>query len=159
MPKVTVLGSEPRYEGSYGFGFCLGPLGYRSLRFETQDLTDTGNYQGNAVINYTEAAVPYTRIIEHKHFAYDQPEVMNQPHTVVTREYPQDWQVGDEPYYPVNDEPNSALFRQYQQMAQNEQNVLFGGRLGQYRYFDMDDTVRAALDQARQWLAAGSCGA
>ena len=134
------------------FDYRLGALDYRSLEFRTEDLSQVENYQGNAVINYTSADVPYTRVIEHKHFSYDQPGVMGQGHTVVTWEYPRAWQAGDEPYYPVNDEKNGALFRRYQELARREENTLFGGRLGQYRYFDMDDTIRAALDCAREEL-------
>ena len=104
------------------------------------------------MINYTEADVPYTRIIEHKHFAYDRPEVMQAPHTVVTREYPKNWAPGDEPYYPVNDEKNNSLYREYRKLADQEPRTLFGGRLGLYQYLDMDDTVRLALDAARAYL-------
>lgn len=121
------------------FNYCYGELEYRSLRFETEIL-EQENYQGNAVVNYTEYEVPYTRIIEHKHFEYG-----TQPSTVITREYPQAWKKGDEPYYPVNDQENAALFAKYQQLAEKEGNVIFGGRLGQYKYYDMDDTVEAAL--------------
>ena len=122
------------------FGFRLGALGYRSLRFETEALP-TDNYQGCAVVNYTQRQVPYTRIIEHKHFAFG-----TQPETVITREYPVSWQKGMEPYYPVNDEKNDALYRQYRELAKAEPNVIFGGRLGLYRYFDMDKIVREALN-------------
>lgn len=142
------------YTGSIDsyFNECLGRLEYRSLRFETEDLPGTADSQGNAVINYTEADVPYTRIIEHKHFAYDRPEVMQAPHTVVTREYPKNWAPGDEPYYPVNDEKNNSLYREYRKLADQEPRTLFGGRLGLYQYLDMDDTVRLALDAARAYL-------
>ena len=118
---------------------CFGPLEYRSVRFETEVL-DMPNYQGNAVINYTAADVPFTRIIEHKHFEFG-----TQPKTVISREYSAEWKPGDEPYYPVNDEKNSALYEKYRALAEKDKNVLFGGRLGQYRYYDMDDTVAAAL--------------
>ncbi|MEY8391703.1 UDP-galactopyranose mutase [Lachnospiraceae bacterium 45-W7] len=124
------------------FDYCYGALEYRSLRFETETL-DQENYQGNAVVNYTEYEVPYTRIIEHKHFEYG-----TQPQTVITREYPREWKKGDEPYYPVNDEKNVGLYARYQELAGREGNVIFGGRLGQYKYFDMDDTVEAALQCA-----------
>ena len=134
------------------FSYALGELAYRSLRFETEDLPGVPNAQGVAVINYTEASVPFTRVIEHKHFAYDQPEVMNQGHTVISREYPLDWKKGLEPYYPVNDEKNQALLQRYQDLARQETRVIFGGRLGQYRYLDMDDTIRAALDCVRAEL-------
>ena len=134
------------------FGFCLGELEYRSLRFETEDHPGVEDLQGNAVVNYTEAEVPYTRVIEHKHFAYDQPDVMRQPHTVVSREYRLAWRRGLEPYYPVNNEKNQALYARYQELAQKAGRVIFGGRLGQYRYLDMDDTIRAALDCVRAEL-------
>ena len=129
------------------FDYRLGRLEWRSLRFETEVLP-TANYQGNAVINYTEREIPWTRVIEHKHFAIDQPEVLAAPVTVVTREYPAAWQPGDEPYYPVNDERGNALADAYRELAAREEGVFFGGRLGQYRYMDMDDTIRAALDLA-----------
>ena len=118
---------------------CFGPLEYRSVRFETEVL-DMTNYQGNAVINYTAADVPFTRIIEHKHFEFG-----TQPKTVISREYSAEWKPGDEPYYPVNDEKNGALYEKYRALAEQDKNVLFGGRLGQYKYYDMDDTVAAAL--------------
>ncbi len=126
------------------FGFCRGALGYRSVRFETEVL-DTPNYQGNAVINYTDAETPYTRIIEHKHFAFG-----TQEKTVISREYSLEWTVGEEPYYPVNDEQNNALYEEYRLLAEKEKNVIFGGRLGQYKYYDMDAVVLAALDAAEK---------
>ena len=126
------------------FDYRLGALEYRSLRFETE-LLDTDNYQGNAVVNYTDAETPYTRIIEHKHFVYG-----TQPKTVITREYSAEWRPGDEPYYPVNDGKNAALYQAYRALAQREQRVIFGGRLGEYRYYDMDQVVRAALDCVRE---------
>ena len=128
------------------FGYSLGHLEYRTLRFESE-LIETDNYQGNAVVNYTEREIPYTRIIEHKHFKFGK-----QPVTVITREYPAAWKPGDEPYYPVNDGKNSALYAEYAAMAENERNVVFGGRLGSYKYFDMDKTVRAALDLSKKIL-------
>ena len=121
------------------FGYRYGALEYRSLRFESE-VMDCDNYQGNAVVNYTEYEVPYTRIIEHKHFEFG-----TQPKTVITREYPAPWKKGDEPYYPVNDDRNNALYAKYTELAAGERNVLFGGRLGMYKYFDMDDTISAAL--------------
>lgn len=121
------------------FDYCYGELEYRSLRFETEVLEEE-NHQGNAVVNYTEYEVPYTRIIEHKHFEYG-----TQPKTVITREYPKTWKKGDEPYYPMNDEKNIALYEKYSALAKKEGNVIFGGRLGQYKYYDMDDTIEAAL--------------
>ena len=126
------------------FGYRLGRLEYRSLHFEEQRL-DTDNFQGNAVVNYTERAVPYTRVIEHKHFEFGR-----QPHTVITYEYPDTFAPGKEPYYPVNDERNSRLYASYREMADMHPDVLFGGRLGQYTYADMDDTVAAALQLARE---------
>lgn len=130
------------------FGFCYGALEYRSVSFETEVL-DCDNYQGNAVVNYTEREVPYTRIIEHKHFEFG-----TQEKTVISREYPAEWTVGSEPYYPVNDEKNQQLYRKYQQLAQTRPDVIFGGRLGGYRYYDMDKVIRAALDTARAELSA-----
>ncbi|MCR5558065.1 MAG: UDP-galactopyranose mutase [Butyrivibrio sp.] len=123
------------------FGYKLGTLEYRSLRFETEDLPDVDNYQGNAVVNYTEREVPYTRIIEHKHFEYGQGKG-----TIITKEYPANWKHGDEPYYPMNDDKNNKLYTQYVDMAKEYPNILFGGRLGQYKYYNMDQVVRAALD-------------
>lgn len=125
------------------FDYRLGDLAYRSLRFEVERLPECDNYQGNAVVNYTEREVPYTRIIEHKHFVFGK-----QKGTVITREYPAEWQKGDLPYYPVNDEKNTALYEQYSRLAAQEKNVIFGGRLGQYKYYDMDKVVEAALQAA-----------
>lgn len=124
------------------FGFRLGPLEYRTVRFETEVL-DCPNWQGNAVVNYTSRQVPYTRIIEHKHFTFGQ-----QPRTVISREYPGEWKPGMEPFYPVNDRKNQALYQDYQALARTRPDVIFGGRLGQYRYYDMDKAIRAALDAA-----------
>ena len=129
------------------YEYCYGELAYRSLRFETEYLKDEDNYQGNAVVNYTEREVPYTRIIEHKHFEFG-----TQKGTVITREYPKEWSRGDEPYYPVNDKHNSELYEKYAQRAAKEKNVLFGGRLGQYKYYDMDKVVRAALTMVEEQL-------
>ena len=129
------------------YEYCYGELAYRSLRFETEYLEDEDNYQGNAVVNYTEREVPYTRIIEHKHFEFG-----TQKGTVITREYPKEWSRGDEPYYPVNDQHNSELYEKYAQRAAREKNVLFGGRLGQYKYYDMDKVVRAALAMVEEQL-------
>ena len=138
--KVLYTGMIDEY-----FDHCLGNLEYRSLRFEKEDMPEVDNYQGNAVINYTEREIPYTRIIEHKHFEFGQGEG-----TVITREYPAAWKPGQEPYYPINDERNNKLFAVYQELAAKERNVLFGGRLGQYRYYDMDKVVEAALDMAKK---------
>lgn len=126
------------------YQYRLGVLEYRSLRFEEERLA-CENYQGNAVVNYTEREVPYTRIIEHKHFNFGQ-----QPVTVITREYPEEWKQGSEPYYPINDEKNSKLFAQYQELAREEQRVIFGGRLGMYQYYDMDKVIAAALEAVKK---------
>ncbi len=125
------------------FGYEYGPLAYRSLKFETI-VVDIPNYQGVAVMNYTSADVPYTRMIEHKHFAFG-----TQPKSVITKETPQTWEPGMEPYYPIEDEENKAKLSLYQQLAAGREYVIFGGRLGSYRYFDMDKTIRAAMDTAR----------
>ena len=130
------------------YHYRLGTLEYRSLRFETEELPEEDNYQGNAVVNYPEREVPYTRIIEHKHFEFQTGEG-----TVITREYPATWKKGDEPYYPINDEKNGALYAQYAELAKKEANVLFGGRLGQYKYYDMDKVIRSALDMVKEELA------
>ncbi len=126
------------------FSYCYGKLEYRSLRFETETL-DQDNYQGVAVVNYTDRETPFTRIIEHKHFEYG-----TQPKTVITREYPAAWQEGMEPYYPVNDDKNSALYEKYAALADKEEKVLFGGRLGQYCYYDMDKVIAAALNMVKE---------
>lgn len=124
------------------FDYTLGHLEYRTVSFETEVL-DCPNWQGNAVVNYTDRDVPYTRIIEHKHFLYG-----NQPKTVISREYPAPWKPGMEPYYPVNDEKNQALYQSYCALAQKQPDIIFGGRLGRYRYYDMDKVIRMALDTA-----------
>ena len=121
------------------FGYCEGPLQYRSVSFATEIL-DIQNYQGNAVVNYTDSETPYTRIIEHKHFEFG-----NQPKTVVSYEYSTEWKFGDDPFYPVNDEKNNALYAKYKELASERLDVMFGGRLGRYRYYDMDQTVEDAL--------------
>lgn len=121
------------------FGYRYGALGYRSVRFENEIL-DTDNYQGNAVVNYTDKEVPYTRIIEHKHFEFGKQEK-----TVISREYSAEWQPGIEPYYPINDEANNALYEKYKALAATRPDVIFGGRLGQYKYYDMDKVIAAAL--------------
>ncbi len=123
------------------FGFCKGNLEYRSVRFETEIL-DIENYQGNAVVNYTDGDTPYTRIIEHKHFEFGA-----QPKTVISREYSAEWKLGDEPYYPVNDDKNGKLYEEYKKLAENEKNVIFGGRLGEYKYYDMDKVILSALEK------------
>ena len=130
------------------FDYSLGELEYRSLRFEEEVITDCENFQGNAVINYTEGNIPYTRIIEHKHFEFGK-----QKDTVITREYPDTWQRGKESYYPINDEKNTALYEKYQNLAKERKDLIFGGRLGQYKYYDMDKVVEAALLCAEEQLA------
>ena len=129
------------------YGYKLGALEYRTVRFETEKL-DMENYQGNAVVNYTDREVPYTRIIEHKHFEFGK-----QPVTVISREYSSEWKPGIEPYYPINDEKNNELFARYRALAEQEEKVIFGGRLGNYRYYDMDKVIEAALEMAEKELA------
>ena len=136
-PKIVFTGMIDQF-----FDYKLGELQYRSLRFETEE-KNIGNYQGNAVINYTDAETPYTRIIEHKHFEFGKGD---KDRTVITREYPADWHRGDEPYYPVNNQRNNELYKQYTKLASEQaNNVIFGGRLGQYRYYNMDQVLHAAL--------------
>lgn len=139
--KIVYTGMIDQY-----YDYKLGVLEYRSVRFETEKL-DCENYQGNAVVNYTDREIPYTRIIEHKHFEFG-----NQPVTIISREYSSEWNKGDEPYYPVNDDKNNALYEQYKKLAAKEDKVIFGGRLGGYKYYDMDKTVKAALDLAGEIL-------
>lgn len=128
------------------FDYQLGALEYRSLRFETEKI-ECENWQGNAVVNYTERAIPYTRIIEHKHFEFGKDKAGNEiPVTIITREYPATWERGDEPYYPINDERNTKLYEQYADLAKKEGNVVFAGRLGGYKYYDMDKAIDAAFD-------------
>lgn len=138
--KIIYTGCIDEY-----FEYRLGPLNYRSIRFETEELAQE-DFQGNAVVNYTARDIPYTRIIEHKHFTFGK-----QPTTIISREYPAEWHPGLEPYYPINDEKNNALYRQYCDLAAREPHVFFGGRLGQYRYFDMDKVIRAALDDLKNF--------
>lgn len=139
------------------FDSCYGSLEYRSLRFETRALPDVDNFQGNAVVNYTEREVPFTRIIEHKFFEFGKDSETGEPvrGTIITREYPAAWEKGMEPYYPVNNECNNAVYEQYRRLADRKTNVIFGGRLGLYKYFDMDKVIRAALDAARTELGTG----
>ena len=139
--KVIYTGMIDRF-----YDYKLGVLEYRSVRFETEEL-ETDNFQGNAVVNYTDREVPYTRIIEHKHFEFGK-----QPVTIISREYSSEWTKGDEPYYPVNDDKNGALYARYEELAKQESKVIFGGRLGSYRYYDMDKVIGAALDMAKQQL-------
>jgi len=138
--KVVYTGPIDAY-----FDYSLGCLEYRSVRFETETL-DSDNYQGNAVVNYTDGETPYTRIIEHKWFEFGKDEAGNDlPKTVISREYSKEWNVGDEPYYPVNDDKNNSLYAQYKALAEKEDKVIFGGRLGEYRYYDMDAVIEKAL--------------
>ena len=134
------------------FGYKLGALEYRSVRFETEVL-DQPNFQGNAAVNYTDAETPWTRIIEHKWFEFGKDEEGNDlPKTVISREYSSEWKLGDEPYYPVNDEKNGKLYEEYKKLAEKEENIIFGGRLGEYKYYDMDAVIAAALDMCEKEL-------
>ena len=139
--ELSALADKIIYSGMIDefYGYSLGTLEYRSLRFETEYLPDVDDYQGNAVINYTDAETPFTRIIEHKHFEFGTGKG-----TAVTREYPAEWKKGDEPYYPLNNDRNNELYRKYQELASNDEKVWFGGRLGKYKYYDMDDTIADA---------------
>ena len=139
--KILFTGQIDEY-----YDYKFGPLEYRSVRFETEKL-DMENYQGNAVVNYTDREVPYTRIIEHKHFEFGK-----QPTTIISREYSSEWKPGVEPYYPVNNEKNNALYEKYAVLAKEEGNVIFGGRLGQYKYYDMDKVLMAALECCEEEL-------
>lgn len=140
--RVIYTGQIDRY-----FDYCEGVLAYRMVRFE-HEILDCDNYQGNAVVNYTEREVPYTRIIEHKHFEFGK-----QPKTVISREYPSEWHKGEEPYYPVNDEKNNVMYEAYRKLAAKEKHVVFGGRLGEYRYYDMDKVIGRALEVAGRILS------
>ena len=145
--KVIYTGPIDAY-----FGYKLGTLEYRSVRFENEIL-DKPNFQGNAAVNYTDRETPWTRIIEHKWFEFGTDENGNDlPKTVISREYSSEWKLGDEPYYPVNDANNGALYEQYKALAEAENNVIFGGRLGEYKYYDMDKTIEVALAKAREIL-------
>ncbi len=141
--KYNALGKKILYTGMIDeyFDYELGNLEYRSLKFETEYLETCDNFQGNAVVNYTDRETPYTRIIEHKHFEFQECKG-----TVITREYPSNWIIGMEAYYPVNDEKNTMLYTKYQDLAKKEANVIFGGRLGNYKYYDMDKVLEAALE-------------
>lgn len=143
--KFDAMGERVIFTGCIDeyFGYCYGPLKYRAVRFETEVL-DCDNFQGNAVVNYTDADTPYTRIIEHKHFEFGR-----QPKTVISREYSAEWQVGEEAYYPVNNEETKELYERYRSKAEQEKKMLFGGRLGEFRYYDMDKVIRSALDAVR----------
>lgn len=141
FPKIVFTGMIDEF-----FDYKLGELEYRSLRFESEIL-DMENYQGNAVVNYTDADTPYTRIIEHKHFEFG-----SQAKTIITKEHSKTWEKGDEPYYPVNNDRNNHLYKSYKKMADEQGNVIFGGRLGHYRYYDMHQVIRAALQCVRNEL-------
>lgn len=145
--KVLYTGAIDAY-----FGYKLGNLEYRSVRFENE-LLDTPNFQGNAAVNYTDRETPWTRIIEHKWFEFGKDENGNDlPKTVISREYSSEWKPGDEPYYPVNDEKNSKLYEEYKKLAESEKNVIFGGRLGEYKYYDMDAVIASALKKCEEEL-------
>jgi UDP-galactopyranose mutase len=145
--KVIYTGPIDAY-----FGYSLGTLEYRSVRFENE-LLDIPNYQGNAAVNYTDRETPWTRIIEHKWFEFGKDADGNDlPKTVISKEYSSEWKLGDEPYYPVNDEKNSMLYEQYKDLAAKEDKVVFGGRLGEYKYYDMDAVIEAALSKAEELL-------
>ena len=145
--KVVYTGPIDAY-----FGFRLGTLEYRSVRFENE-LLDIPNFQGNAAVNYTDRETPWTRIIEHKWFEFGKDADGNDlPKTIISREYSSEWKPGDEPYYPVNDEKNGALYQQYKKLADREENVVFGGRLGEYKYYDMDAVIDSALNMAEKEL-------
>ena len=145
--KIVYTGAVDAY-----FDYCYGNLEYRSVRFETE-LLDMPNFQGNAAVNYTDKETPWTRIIEHKWFEFGKDENGNDlPKTVISKEYSSEWHIGDEPYYPVNDEKNSELYLRYKKLAEKEKNVIFGGRLGMYKYFDMDQVVASALETSSKYL-------
>lgn len=145
--KVVYTGAVDAY-----FDYKLGELEYRSVRFETEVL-DKPNFQGNAAVNYTDAQTPWTRIIEHKWFEFGKDDEGNDiPKTVISREYSSEWKPGDEPYYPVNDEKNGKLYEEYKKLAVQEENVIFGGRLGEYKYYDMDAVIAAALEMCEKEL-------
>lgn len=145
--KVVYTGPIDAY-----FDYCLGYLEYRSVRFETE-LLDKPNYQGNAAVNYTDRETPWTRIIEHKWFEFGKDENGNDlPKTVISREYSSEWKPGDEPYYPVNDEKNGKLYQKYKKLADKEENIIFGGRLGEYKYYDMDAVIASVLEKCEEEL-------
>ena len=143
--KVVYTGPIDAY-----FNYKLGVLQYRSIAFENEIL-DIENFQGNAVVNYIDKETPYTRIIEHKHFEFG-----NQPKTIISREYSKEWSIGDEPYYPINDDKNNELYNRYSELAESENNVIFGGRLGEYKYYDMDKVIEVALKKVKEVFAASN---
>ena len=140
--KIVYTGQIDKY-----YDYCFGELEYRSLKFETEEL-NKDNYQGNAVVNYTEYEIPYTRIIEHKHFE----KIKNHEKTIITREYPDKWDKTKEPYYPINNDRNNELYEKYKKLADKDNKVIFGGRLGQYRYYDMDKVIGSALELVKKEL-------
>lgn len=149
--KIIFTGQIDKY-----YNYQFGELEYRSLRFETEELEEE-NYQGNAVVNYTEYEIPYTRIIEHKHFEYGaslgkMPEGQVMEKTIITREYPDTWNKEKEPYYPINNEKNNKLYEKYKELADKDSKVIFGGRLGQYKYYDMDKVIQEALNLSKKIL-------
>ena len=145
--KVIFTGAIDAY-----YDYCLGALEYRKVRFEVEELP-ISNFQGNAAVNYTDEETPYTRIIEHKWFTFGKDrEGRDIPTTIISKEYSAEWKRGDEPYYPVNDEKNQALYEQYKALSEKEEKLLFGGRLGEYKYYDMDTVILAALEFSEQTL-------
>lgn len=145
--KIVYTGAIDAY-----FGYRLGALEYRSVRFETETL-DMPNFQGNAAVNYTDAETPWTRIIEHKWFEFGKDAMGNDlPKTIISKEYSSEWKPGDEPYYPVNDEKNGELYKKYKALAEKEKKIIFGGRLGEYKYYDMDAVIKSALDMCQREL-------
>ena len=149
--KIVFTGMIDEY-----FDYCFGELEYRSLRFASEVLNEE-NYQGNAVVNYTEYEVPYTRIIEHKHFEFGCQNGNYNPKTIITREYPTTWKKGDEPYYPMNDEKNNEIYEKYKELAKKQDKVIFGGRLGMYKYFDMHQVIEEALNVAEKEIGGIHC--
>ena len=146
--KIIYTGTKEAF-----FNYELGTLEYRSVRFENEIL-DIPNFQGNAAVNYTDAETPWTRIIEHKWFEFGKDEDGNDlPKTVISREYSSEWKLGDEPYYPVNDDKNGKLYEEYKKLAEKETNVIFGGRLGEYKYYDMDAVIASVLNMCDVELA------
>lgn len=144
--KIIYTGEIDRF-----YGYRFGHLQYRTVSFETETI-DLPNYQGNAVVNYTDAITPYTRIIEHKHFDHFGNQVYDNPKTIISREYSKEWKPGDEPYYPVNDERNSSLYAKYKELADKEKNVIFCGRLAEYRYYDMHQVIAATIDKMKKFI-------
>ena len=145
--KIVYTGAIDAY-----FDYCLGALEYRSVTFETE-LLNISNFQGNAAVNYTDRETPWTRIIEHKWFEFGKDCLGNDvPKTVISKEYSSEWKIGDEPYYPVNNDKNTELYSKYKEMAKEESKVIFGGRLGEYKYYDMDAVIESALQKAKEIL-------